>query len=65
MNRLQHRDRLDLIQQEMAGCGECCDAAAGLWALDVCCAERALPHPTDRPAERVREGETAGKDRGQ
>ena len=65
MGRLQQRDRLDLIQQEMAGCGECCDAAAGLWALDVCCAGRTVLNPMARPVEGTEQDEPAGKDRGQ
>ena len=41
MTKQRLHDRLDVIQQAMGGCDECCDAAAGLWALDICCADRA------------------------
>ena len=42
MNEQRSQDRLDILQQAMGCCDECCDAAAGLSALDLCCAHRAL-----------------------
>ncbi len=49
-DRLSH-DLLDIVRQAMGG-GECSDAAAALWALDICCADRDLRRTTKRPDQR-------------
>ena len=58
------QDRLDILQQAMGCCGECCDAAAGLSALDLCCAHRALPDPVAPLQKESRNEMRAVKERG-
>lgn len=50
-DRLSH-DLLDIVRQAMGGGGECGDAAAALWALDICCADRDLRRKTKCPDRR-------------
>ena len=64
MNEQRSQDRLDILQQAMGCCGECCDTAAGLWALDLCCARHALLDAVTPLEEASPNNRQAGKERG-